>query len=169
MIRLAQAKDLPEILAIYNDAIVNTTAIYRYAPVTLGNRQEWFAQQERDGCPVFVYEQDGRAVGFATWGSFRPYPAYKYTVEDSVYVRSDCRLRGIGNQLLARLIEAADRRYAVIVAGIDSENAGSIRLHEKFGFRRVGTVTRAGFKFGRWLDLAFYQLDLTGPASPSDG
>lgn len=169
MIRLAQEKDLPDILAIYNDAIANTTAIYRYAPVTLAERREWLAQQERDDCPVFVCEQDGRAVGFATWGAFRRYPAYKYTVENSVYVHRDWRRRGIGRQLLERLIEAADRRYAVIVAGIDSENTGSIRLHEQFGFRRVGTVTRAGFKFGRWLDLAFYQLDLGGPESPVDG
>lgn len=169
MIRLAQEKDLPDILEIYNDAIANTTAIYRYAPVTLAERREWFAQQERSGYPVFVHEQDGRCIGFSTWGPFRRYPAYKYTVENSVYVHRDWRCHGIGHQLLGRLIQAADRRYAVIVAGIDSGNTGSIRLHEQFGFRRVGTISRAGFKFGRWLDLAFYQLDLTGPESPVDG
>lgn len=114
-----------------------------------------------------MFEKDNKVVGFATYGSFRTYPAFKYTIEHSVYVHKDYRNLGIGKILLKELIDAANRdEYATMVACIDSLNDGSIKIHEKFGFKYSGTVTKAGYKFGKWLDLVFYQLDLTGPKHP---
>ena len=169
MIRTLREEDLPAVLAIYNDAILHTTAIYRYTTVTLEERREWFRAHRQAGYPLLAAEQAGRVVGFATYGPFRPYPAYKYTVEHSVYVAGDCRGQGIGRRLMEELLRAAEHSYAVMVAGIDSENTGSIRLHERLGFECAGTIPRAGFKFGRWLDLVFYQRTLTGPDRPVDG
>lgn len=169
MIRPGTEDDLPAILAMYNDAILHTTAIYRYVPVTLAERREWFAAGRQAGFPLLVDEEEGRTAGFATFGPFRPYPAYKYTVEHSVYVARAFQGRGIGRRLMEELIRRADPFYAVMVAGIDSENRGSIRLHERLGFSPAGTIPRAGFKFGRWLDLVFYQRPLAGPAHPTDG
>ncbi|CUU46238.1 MULTISPECIES: GNAT family N-acetyltransferase [Clostridium] len=167
MIREATEKDLADILEIYNDAILNTTAIYDYTAHNLEERKQWFDEKKKDGCPLLVFEKDDKVVGFATYGSFRTYPAFKYTIEHSVYVHKDCRNLGIGKILLKELIDAANRdEYATMVACIDSLNEGSIKIHEKFGFKYSGTVTKAGYKFGKWLDLVFYQLDLTGPKHP---
>ena len=167
MIRTATEADVAAILEIYNDAIVNTTAVYAYTPHTLAQRLAWFRAHREAGYPVFVFEADHKAVGFAAFGSFREWPAYKYTVENSIYVHPDYRRRGIARQLMEQLITvAAEQQYATMVAGIDSQNEGSIRLHEQLGFKNVGTIQKAGFKFGRWLDLTFYQLMLSGPAHP---
>ena len=110
-----------------------------------------------------------RSVGVASYGSFRAWPAYKYSVEHSVYVHKDHRGKGIGIALMQRLIAAAiEQQYHVMVGGIDVSNAGSIALHEKLGFVHAGTIKQAGFKFGRWLDLAFYQLILPTPDVPTE-
>jgi phosphinothricin acetyltransferase len=109
-------------------------------------------------------------MGFASYGPFRERPAYKYTVEHSVYVDTRFRGQGVGRRLLeAVIVEAGIQDYHVMVGGIDATNAASIRLHESMGFTACGIVRQAGFKFGRWLDLAFYQLILKTPASPVDG
>ena len=169
MIRSAERKDIPDILTIYNDAILHTTAIYDYTPHTLAERTVWYEEKLKSTCPLYVYEADGHAVGFATYGSFRDWPAYKYTIEHSIYVHPAYRRRGIAKKLLKKLIETAEaREYATIVAGIDSCNEGSIHLHEKLGFQKTGTIYKAGFKFNRWLDLVFYQLMLKGPAVPTE-
>ncbi len=167
MIRPIQEKDLPHILTIYNDAILNTTAVYTYNSDTLENRRLWYEQKMKDGYPVMVYELDNKAVGFATFGPFRAWPAYKYSIEHSVYVDSNYRRKGIGAALLKEIISIAiDREYATLIAGIDAANEKSIALHEHFGFVHSGTIAKAGFKFNRWLDLAFYQLHLPGPKNP---
>jgi len=167
VIRDATTADVPGILAIYNDAILHTTAVYDYEPHALEARQAWFAQKVEAGFPVLVYESEGRVAGFASFGPFRAWAAYRYTVEHSVYVHPAFRGRGIGFSLLRRIVDvAAEREYKVIVGGIDSANEQSIRLHEKLGFERVGTIEKAGYKFGRWLDLAFYRLELHGPRRP---
>jgi phosphinothricin acetyltransferase len=167
MIREAVEKDLMDILEIYNDAILNTTAIYAYKPHTLDDRKQWYEKKKEDGHPLLVFEQNDKVIAFATYGSFRSYPAFKYTIEHSVYVHKDYRNLGVGKKLLKELIDIANRdEYATMVACIDSLNENSIKIHEKFGFKYSGTVTKAGFKFGKWLDLAFYQLDLTGPKKP---
>ena len=167
MVRQATEKDLMDILEIYNDAILNTTAIYDYKPHTLEDRVLWYEKRKQDGYPLLVFEENNKVVAFATFGSFRAYPAFKYTIEHSIYVHKDYRNLGIGKILLKELIDIANADgYATMVACIDSLNENSIKIHEKFGFTYSGTVTKAGFKFGKWLDLVFYQLDLTGPKIP---
>jgi L-amino acid N-acyltransferase len=170
MLRKAQESDLPSILDIYNDAILHTTAVYHYEPQTLDNRLQWFRDKQEGGYPIMVLDDGGSVAGFATYGPFRPWPAYKYTVEHSVYVHRDYRGRGAGEGLLREIIRLAETSgYSTLVAGIDASNDVSIALHRKLGFVLSGTIRRAGFKFGSWLDLSFYQLDLAGPQEPTDG
>jgi phosphinothricin acetyltransferase len=159
------------ILGIFNEAIENSTALYDYKLRTAADMQAWFDAKERKNYPVICIEDDsGELLGFASYGQFRERPAYKYTVEHSVYVDARFRGRGVGRKLLEATIEAAARQdYHVLVGGIDASNATSIRLHESLGFTSCGIVRQAGFKFGRWLDLAFYQLILQTPAAPVDG
>ena len=159
------------ILAIFNEAIANSTALYDYRPRAAESMVGWFEAKAKGRYPVIGLEDDaGTLVGFGSYGSFRAWPAYKYTVEHSVYVHQDHRGKGLGLALMERLIEAARAQdLHVMVGGIDASNAVSIRLHEQLGFRHCGTVAQAGFKFGRWLDLAFYQRILATPAAPVDG
>ena len=158
------------ILDILNEAIANSTALYEYAPRTPGNIRTWFTEKEAGRFPVIGAEQAGVLVGFATYGTFRARAAYKYTVEHSVYVHKDHRGRGIGKALLLELIAAArQQQYHVLVGGIDIANTTSVGMHERMGFTHAGTVRQAAYKFGRWLDLGFYQLILETPDNPRDG
>lgn len=161
----------PEILAIFNDAIVNSTALYDYVPRPPEAMQTWFDVKERGRFPVIgAFAEDGTLAGFASYGTFRAWPAYKYSVEHSVYIRTDQRGRGLGKLLLNEIVAAAQTQgYHTVIGGIDSTNAASIRLHEAAGFMLCGTVKHAGFKFGRWLDLVFYQKLLPTPVEPRDG
>ncbi|MFJ8238469.1 GNAT family N-acetyltransferase [Bacillus tropicus] len=169
MIREATEKDVIYILDIYNDAILNTTAVYAYKSVTLENRIDWYEQKKADDYPIFVYELDNKVVGFATFGPFRAWPAYKYSIEHSVYVDKEYRKCGIGTSLMRALITIAKKReYMTLIAGIDAENEKSIALHENYGFVHAGTIKNAGYKFNKWLDLAFYQLELSGPKAPTE-
>ncbi|KAI67873.1 GNAT family N-acetyltransferase [Staphylococcus aureus] len=161
MIRCAKKEDLNAILAIYNDAIINTTAVYTYEPQTIDERIAWFETKQRNHEPIFVFEENGSVLGFATFGSFRPWPAYQYTIEHSIYVDASARGKGIASQLLQHLIvEAKAKGYRTLVAGIDASNEASIKLHQKFNFKHASTLTNVGYKFDYWLDLAFYELDL---------
>lgn len=161
MIRHAERQDLPAILSIYNDAIINTTAVYSYDSQTIEEREEWFERKVIAGEPILVFEQHQQVVGFATYGSFRDWPAYLYSIEHSIYVDSAYRGHGIASQLLSQLMQIAkDEGYRTMVAGIDASNEVSIHLHEKIGFIHAGTINNVGYKFNRWLDLAFYQIDL---------
>ena len=159
------------ILAIFNEAILNSTALYDYKPRTPEMMTSWFEAKAKGNYPVIGIEDDaGELMGFGSYGAFRAWPAYKYSVEHSVYVDARFRGRGVGKRLLQEIIAAAERQgYHLLIGGIDAQNAVSIRLHERLGFRHCGTVREAGFKFGRWLDLAFYQLILPTPAKPVDG
>jgi len=161
----------PAILEIFNDAILHSTALYDYRPRTSESMVGWFKAREAGGFPVIGIENDaGELMGFASYGTFRAFPAYKYSVEHSVYVDKNHRGKGCGRRLLQKLIEAARAQdMHVMVGGIDAENATSISLHRKLGFEHAGTIRQAGFKFGRWLDLAFYQLILATPGEPVDG
>ena len=108
-----------------------------------------------------------RVLGFASFGDFRSWPGYRYTVEHSVHVVADGRGQGTGRALMERLLpRAVDLGKHVMVAGIDASNAASIRFHERLGFERVGLLREVGCKFGRWLDLAFLQRRLGGGGPP---
>jgi L-amino acid N-acyltransferase len=162
----------PAILAIFNDAIANSTALYDYKPRTMEMMTAWFEAKNKGKYPVIgaVQGDAGELMGFASFGAFRAWPAYKYTVEHSVYVDARFRGRGIGKRLMKEIIAAAQgQNYHTMVGVIDSSNMVSIRLHEAFGFECCGTVRQAGFKFGRWLDVLFYQLILPTPSQPTDG
>ncbi|WP_026567147.1 GNAT family N-acetyltransferase [Bacillus sp. UNC41MFS5] len=167
MIREATQKDLMDILDIYNDAILNTTAVYAYRPQTLESRQIWYEQKMNEGYPILVCEQDHKVVGFATYGPSRAWPAYKYSIEHSVYVDKEYRKKGIATALMKELITIAkESEFMTLIAGIDAANEKSIAIHKNFGFVHSGTIKKAGFKFNRWLDLAFYQLELNGTKNP---
>jgi phosphinothricin acetyltransferase len=131
----------------------------------------WFDTKERGGFPVIgAVDTAGQLLGFATYGPFRGWPAYKYSVEHSLYVAPGHRAQGIGKALLTAVLDRARmQQYHNVIGGIDAENSVSIALHERFGFERCGLVKHAGFKFGRWLDLAFYQKLLDTPLEPRDG
>lgn len=160
-VRDARAADAEAIAAIYNDAVLNTTAIWNDVTVDAGDRAEWITQRQGSGFPVLVATDGGDVVGYATYGSFRPHDGFRHTVEHSVYVRGDQRGSGIGATLMAQLIERArENRVHVMVAAIESGNAGSLRLHERFGFVETGRMPEVGTKFGRWLDLVLLQLAL---------
>lgn len=160
-----------EILDILNEAIANSTAVYEYTPRPPESMVGWFREKEARRYPVIgAVDENGQLLGFATYGPFRDRPAYKYSVEHSVYVHRGRRGQGIGLWLMRELIEfARDRQYHVMVGGIDLANRGSIAFHEQLGFTHAGTIKQAGFKFGHWLDLAFYQLILDTPGHPVDG
>jgi phosphinothricin acetyltransferase len=171
LVRCEPARHSESILAILNDAIANSTALYDYNPRTAENMVSWFDAKMQKNFPVIGAENEsGDLMGFASYGSFRAWPAYKYSVEHSVYVHQRHRGHGVGRMLLQAIIDAAEQQdYHVLVGGIDASNSVSIRLHESLGFRPCGVIRHAGFKFGRWLDLAFYQLILSTPSTPVDG
>ncbi len=168
-IRLATEEDLPEILSIYNDIILHTTAVYDYKPHTLEMRKSWYASKLKDNYPVFVAIEFDKIVGFSSIGPFRAWAAYKYSVENSVYVAAEHRGKGIGKILVPPLINAAiEKNLHVILAGIDASNDASIKLHMHFGFREVAHFREVGYKFGRWLDLKFLELILKVPSIPQE-
>lgn len=160
-----------QILDIFNEAIANSTALYDYKPRTSASMQGWFEGKAAAGYPVIGLVSDsGSLLGFSTFGAFRPQPAYKYTVEHSVYVRKDQRGNGFGKHLLELIVAAAiERDLHAVVGVIDAKNAASIKLHEQLGFALVGKMPQIGFKFGEWLDVLIYQRTLLTPANPTDG
>jgi L-amino acid N-acyltransferase YncA len=166
-----EAEHGPSILAIFNHAIINSTALYDYKPRQADGIPAWFDTKRKGAYPVIgAVDETGVLLGFGTYGTFRVSPGYKYTIEHSVYVHHEQRQRGLGQLLLKELISRATQQgYHVMVGGIDAENEASIRLHKKLGFSYSGTIKQAGFKFGRWLDVVFYQLTLPTPVDPKDG
>lgn len=161
---------LPEILAIFNDAILNSTALYEYKVRTFKRMNAWYADKIKGDYPlVGAFAHDGELLGFSTYGMFRVQPAYKYTVEHSVYVRSDMRGHGLGKVLLREIVKRAqEQNYHSLIGVIDADNTVSLKLHENEGFVLTGVLKEAGYKFGRWLDAAFYQLRLKTPEVPTE-
>ena len=169
LIRPATTDDLPAILAIYNDVILNSTAAYVYEPHTLAMRTNWFNDLKAGGWPVIVADNAGTVTGYGCIGVFRNKPGYKYTGEHTVYVHADHRGKGIGSALLTALIEEAQRlQLRTLIGGIDSANTASIAFHTGFGFVECARMKDVAYKFGRWLDLVFVQLILTGPEQPME-
>jgi len=168
-IRPATEADLEMILEIYNSAILTTTSVFSYRAHTLAMRQEWFKTRQSANYPVFVADSAGAILGFATYGPFRTWPAYKYTVEHSVYVAERARRAGIARALMQRLIaQARSQEYHAVIGGVVAENVASIRLHQSLGFVEVAHFPEVGYKFGRWLDLKFFQLLLAFPPHPEE-
>jgi len=161
-IRPASRSDLPAILEIYNEAVLNTTATYDCEPRTLEHRIAWFENHEEQGYPVFVAEEpEGRLAGWSSLNRYHDRRGYQFTADNSIYVAADRRGRGVGTLLMPPLIEAARRRgLHAILAGIDAENQASLRLHTRFGFEKVAHFRQVGFKFGRWLDVIYLELIL---------
>ena len=167
-LRDAVPADLPGVLAIYNDAVLNTTAIWNEQPVDLANRQAWFDGRQAQGYPIIVaVDEAGEVAGYASFGDWRAFEGFRHTVEHSVYIRADQRGHGLGPKLMEALVKRASQcGKHVMVAAIESGNGASIRLHEKLGFRVTGEMPQVGVKFGRWLDLTFMQLVLNPGAVP---
>lgn len=164
-IRDAGPGDLPGILAIYNDVIATSTAVYSDTPVTLDDRAAWWRARVGQGYPVLVAADATGVVGFASFADFRAWPGYRFTVEHSVHVREDRRGTGVGASLMTPLLaRAAALGKHVMIAGVDADNAPSLRFHERLGFIRVAHFHQVGFKFGRWLDLVFLQRYLADAA-----
>ena len=169
-IKSCTEKQLPEILDIFNEAILNSTALYDYKIRTMETMNAWYDDKLAHNYPVIgAFDGDGVLLGFATYSMFRVRPAYKYTVEHSVYVRHEKRGKGIGKMLLKEIIKKAEEQnFHVMVGVIDATNEVSIKLHEKEGFVHTGTMKEVGYKFGKWLDAAFYQLTLKTPENPDE-
>jgi phosphinothricin acetyltransferase len=169
-VRPAQRRDIPAILAIYNDAVLNTTASYDYEPHTLDQRLAWYDEHLERGWPMFVAEDtsgltDAPILGWCALGKFRDKIGYRYSTEHSIYIAPGSRQRGIGSLLLPVLIASArSLGYHSMIAGMDASNEPSRRLHARFGFEQVAHFKQVGFKFGRWLDLIFMQRLLTPDA-----
>lgn len=154
----ATEADLAGLLGIYNDVIATSTAIYSDVPVTLEERRQWWRSRTAQGYPVLAARDAHGVAGFATFGDFRAWPGYRFTVEHSVHVRANGRGQGVGTLLVQALLpRAATLGKHVMMAGVDADNAASIRFHERLGFARSGHLREVGYKFGRWLDLVFLQ------------
>jgi phosphinothricin acetyltransferase len=168
-IRPATERDLAEVLQIYNYAVEHTTAVFEYRPHTIDMRRDWFRAKQAASLPVLVAIEADAVRGFATFGPFRAWPAYKYSVEHSVYVDPAVHRQGIGSALVrAVLDEARARDLHVVMAGITSDNDVSLRLHERLGFKAVAHIPEVGFKFGRWLDLTLLQIVFDTPRAPTE-
>jgi len=157
-IRIAVESDLPAINDIYNHYVLCSTCTYQEDLESLEERQKWFNGHDEKH-PVIVAEANSRVVG---WGSLSPFhkrSAYRRTVENSVYVDHQHQRLGVGSLLLQELIARARAlEHRVIIAGIDADQAASIQLHTKFQFKKVGHLEQVGFKFGRWLDVIYMEL-----------
>jgi L-amino acid N-acyltransferase YncA len=162
VIRPATAADLPAITAIYREAVLHGTATFELTPPTLEEMTRRFDSLTNGGFPYLAADLDGELVGYAYAGPYRPRPAYRFTVENSVYLAPTAHRRGIGGLLLRRLIDDSEARgYRQMIAVIgDSANQASIGLHRSAGFALIGTHPAVGFKFGRWLDTVMMQRPL---------
>jgi phosphinothricin acetyltransferase len=166
-IRAAIPDDLPGLLAIYNEVIAGSTAVYAFEPTTLAERRAWLEARERQRYPVLVAVEPDEALGFASFGDFRAWPGYARTVEHSVYVGAGRRRAGVGGALVEALLPLARALDKHAILGcIDARNEASLRLHAKLGFERVAHFREVGRKFGRWLDAVFVELLLQPAGTP---
>ena len=172
-IRPAAHDDLPAITAVYRQAVLEGTATFELIPPDLAEMTRRFEALRSAGFPYLVAATENEVVGYAYAGAYRPRPAYRFTVENSVYLAPTSHRRGIGTALLQKLItESEGRGYRQMIAVIgDSANHGSIGVHAKCGFRMIGTHPDVGFKFGRWLDTVMMQRMLGdgGTTLPAEG
>jgi L-amino acid N-acyltransferase len=159
-VRAAETKDLPAILRIYNDAIRDGTATWDEDPWTMEQREVWFASHDATS-PIIVAECEGEICGFAYLSPMSAKSGWRFTREDTIYIDPAFQGRRIGRLLLTALLDRArELGLRLIVASITWDNAASIALHRSLGFETMGTLHNAGFKFGKWLDTTYLQLDL---------
>jgi len=158
IIRPAMETDLVAINDIYNHYVLHSTCTYQETPESMAERQAWF-RRHGEAHPVIVAETAGQVLGWGSLSPYHPRSAYRRTVENSVYVHHEHHRRGLGSQLLAALIARSRRLgHRAIIAAIDAEQTGSIALHARFQFERVGHLKQLGFKFDRWLDVIYLEL-----------
>jgi L-amino acid N-acyltransferase len=154
----AEDTDLPGILAIYNEVVATSTAIYTFEPTTLNERRAWLEARRKQGYPALVAHDEAGVAGFASFGDWRAWPGYAWSVEHSVHIRADVRRQGLGRRLLEGLVPLARGLGKHVMIGcIDADNAASLALHAGLGFAEVGRFPQAGRKFDRWLDVVFVQ------------
>lgn len=163
-IRDAVQQDFEQITAIYNEVLTHSTAIYNDRPATVEERISWWRGRVAQGFPVLVAADSSRVAGFATFGDFRAWPGYRFTVEGTVHIHSATRGQGVGTVLLRAILERAEALGKhVMIAGVDAENTASLRFLERFGFERAGQLREVGYKFDRFLDLVFLEYWITPP------
>lgn len=161
LIRDARDDDMRAMLDIYNDAVRTTTAVWNETRRTEQEHNEWLQMKRAQSLPVLVAEEQGQVLGFATYGPFRAWYGYRFTVENSIYVHRDYRRRGVARTLLTALISRARaQKLHTMIAGIEAENLASLQLHEAVGFMKAAHLHEVGYKFNRWLDLVLMELRL---------
>lgn len=163
VLRDATLADVPRLAEIYGHAVLNGTASYELTPPSQAEMRDRFETLAGRGYPYIVAEEgDGSIIGYAYAGPFRMRPAYRWSVEDSIYLAPEAQGQGVGRALLTRLVELCEqkgfRQMIAVIGG--SDNSPSIRVHERAGFRTIGIFQGSGFKFGRWLDTVFMQMPL---------
>jgi phosphinothricin acetyltransferase len=160
-IRPALPVDLEAINNIYNIQVDTSTSVYTYHRWTLEERKAWYAGLTDNGHELIIAEVDGETVGFAYYSDFRKKEGYRFTVESTVHVHPDFHGLGVGTALMHDLIgRMSAKEYRLVIAVIAADNEGSLHLHHKLGFETAGHFKNVGYKFDRWLDLKFLQLDL---------
>jgi len=167
-IRDAALSDIAQITEIYNSIVLTSTAIYNDRCSTAEERTDWWVRRVEQGFPVIVAAKGSSVLGYGSFGEFRSWPGYRFTVEVTVHIREDMRGHGIGTLVLAELIaRARTMGKHVVVGGVDSENQASLRFLQRHGFVYAGQLREVGYKFGRYLHLNFLQYWLTEPGSAS--
>jgi L-amino acid N-acyltransferase len=166
-IRDAVLEDFEQITAIYNEVLTNSTAIYSDRPATCQERIAWWRGRIENGFPVVIAAEGEQISGFATFGDFRAWPGYRFTVEGTVHIHANSRGLGVGTKLLDTIVaRAREMGKHTMIAGVDSENTASLRFLERYGFARAGHLREVGYKFQRFLDLILLQYWLTRPVRP---
>lgn len=162
VVRAARRDDMGGVVAIYNHAVLHTTATFDYEARSLATQQALFEEKTRDGLGFFVaLGNDGAVVGFSTYGMFRARPGWRFACEHSVYVADGVRRRGVGRRLIAPLVaHARAKGFHTMVGVVDAGNEASMALHHACGFETFGLLREGGFKFDRWLDVAMVGLRL---------
>ncbi len=161
-ISAARDEDVRGIVAIYNEVLAGSTAIFSEEPVTVDSQRLWLRSRRAQGNPVLAaHDEHGRLIGFASYGDFRPWPGYRHTVEHSVYVAPGSRRQGLGRRLVEELLAlAATAGKHAVIAAVDGDNGASLALHEQLGFEPVGRLPEVARKFDRWLDLVLLERRL---------